>query len=339
MRFMINPARLILIVLAIFLSGCSQHFMRDMAANGMVSFGNEYIQPWFMASDDTDVLCAMGEGMTAMAFPMGPNVDQMIPMLTLASGMCAEERAREQELRYIRAMRQNNVEEAQDARTLQKRWRSLAAKRMYTGYQAGVRHFGVPGGECPMFKDDHEELAYMFALFVGLQAAQLDMATGAKVGVPLDIIPKSIKGLSCLPSDKYWGIPDAVEAVMAIMKANVSGDKETMQAHIKNLEIASLVGKSQGVRMVQMLEAALYDNLGDKEKVKAIIRDHVETKKRVAANPELKIIDEMATRGILLISDKMWTEATGQRTPFGKLGTFWDDPVISEDTPDIDDLL
>ena len=47
-------------ILIIATTGCS---VRDMAASGMVSFGNEYMSPWFMASNDTDVMCAMGEGM------------------------------------------------------------------------------------------------------------------------------------------------------------------------------------------------------------------------------------------------------------------------------------
>ena len=79
-------------ILIIATTGCS---VRDMAASGMVSFGNEYMSPWFMASNDTDVMCAMGEGMAAMTFPMGPNIDPMIPMVTLASGMCADEKAKE----------------------------------------------------------------------------------------------------------------------------------------------------------------------------------------------------------------------------------------------------
>ena len=122
MGFQTTFRRIASISLITLLSGCTHNMVRDMAGSGMVSFGNEYITPWFMASDDTDVMCAMGEGMGAMTFPLGPATDPMVPMLTLASGMCADERAKEEELRYIRAMRKNDAEEAQDARTMQKRW-------------------------------------------------------------------------------------------------------------------------------------------------------------------------------------------------------------------------
>lgn len=330
--------RMATVFLLVLLSGCTHNMVRDMAGNGMVSFGNDYITPWFMASDDTDVMCAMGEGMGAMTFPLGPATDPMVPMLTLASGMCADERSKEEELRYIRAMRKNDVEEAQDARTLQKRWAELAARRQYFGYQATVRHFGEPGSECPEFEDRNEEMSYLFGLLGGLQALQTDMNNGGTAGVALDVMPKVVKGLDCVNSEEFWGIPDAVQASVNVIKANVGGDRAAVDAGLKELRAASDRGKSQGVRMVQLMEAAVFNTMGDTEKAKAVIRDHVASKKQTAPNPELKIIDEMATRGIRLISDKMWTQATGQRTPYNQLGTFWDDRSESS-ALDIDELL
>lgn len=321
------------------LTGCTHNMVRDMAGSGMVSFGNEYIQPWFMSSTDTDIMCAVGEGMIPMTFPFGPNVDPMIPMVTLASGMCADEKAKEQELRYIRAMRKNDVEEAQDARTLQKRWIDLAARRQFTGYQAVVRYFGEPGDECPMFDDRNEEMAYMFGLFGGFQAFQADLTNGGTAGVPLDTLPKAMKGLSCLNSDEFWGLPAAIQAMVQIMKAKVGDDQADMADGYAKLEAASALGEQKGVRLVQMLEVTLYSMQGDEEKTKAAIRKHVKTIQETAPDPSLRLLDEMATRGIRLISDKLWTQHTGQRTPFNQLGRFWDDSLQPNNAPDIDDLL
>ena len=39
---------------------------------------------------------------------------------------------------------------------------------------------------------------------------------------------------------------------------------------------------------------------------------------------------------MLAISDRMWSEAVGYRTPMGALGTFWDDTPVNAN---IDDLL
>lgn len=327
-----------LISLAALMSGCTHNMVRDMAGSGMVSFGNDYITPWFMASEDTDVMCAMGEGMGAMTFPLAPATDPMVPMLTLASGMCADERSKEEELRYIRAMRKNDTETAQDARTMQKRWAEVAARRQYFGYKATIRHFGEPGDECPEFDDRNEEMSYLFGLLGGLQAFQTDLANGGTAGVPLDTMPKVFRGLDCVNSDEFWGMPEAVKAAATIMKSNIGGDKTELAGGLDTLNKASELGKSKGVRMVQLMEATVYYTMGDVEKTKAVIRDHVNTKKTTPANPDLKLLDEMATRGIKLISDKMWTQATGQRTPYNALGTFWDDKAESTGL-DIDELL
>lgn len=323
---------------AIALAGC-QNMVRDIAASSMVSFGNDHIQPWFMASTDTDIMCAMGEGMVPMTFPMGPKIDPMIPMVTLASGMCADEKSKEQELRYIRAMRKDDVEGALDARTMQKRWSDLAARRQYFGYQAVVRYFGEPGGECPDFDSRHEKLSYMFGLFGGFQAFQADLSNGGTAGVPLDTLPKAIKGLDCLESDEFWGLPAAIQAMVQIMKAKVGDDAVDMADGYAKLAQAAAVGEEQGVRIVQMLEATLYSMQGDEEKTKAVIRKHVKTIQETPANPDLRLLDEMATRGIRLISDKLWTQHTGHRTPYNQLGRFWDDSLQQSDAPDIDDLL
>lgn len=321
------------------LSGCSQHLMRDTVASGMVDFNYDYASPWFMSSEDADVMCAMGEGMGGMIYPMGPNVDPLIPMLSLSAGMCADEKSKEEEMRYIRAMRRNDIEAAQDARTQQKRWLSLAAQRQYFGYQAMVRAYGEPGGECPMFKDKNNEMSYLFGLLVGLQAFQSDFATGGHVGVPTDTVSKVIGGIKCLDSDEYWGLPDAVSSMTEIMLAAAGDDQETLEKGYAKLAKAAKVGEQNGVRMVQALQAQLYAMQSKPEKAKQIIRDHVASTKRTAPNPDYKLMDLMATRTIRYISDKLWTQATGQRTPYGKLGTFWDDKPKLESGLDIDDLL
>ena len=47
----------------------------------------------------------------------------------------------------------------------------------------------------------------------------------------------------------------------------------------------------------------------------------------------------MATDMIVAISDRLWMENTGHRTPMGQLGTFWDDEKEAVETMDLDDLL
>jgi hypothetical protein len=42
------------------------------------------------------------------------------------------------------------------------------------------------------------------------------------------------------------------------------------------------------------------------------------------ANPNFLFLDKVATIQLQAVSDILWTEATGKRTPIGGLGTFWD---------------
>ena len=330
----------IALMLSVLLTGCAPKTMvRDTVASGMVTFNNEFATPWFLSSEDTDIMCGMGEGMGGMIYPMGPNVDVLLPMISLASGMCAYEKSLEQELRYLRAMRQNDVENAQDARTMQKRYMALSAQRQYLGYKAAVRAFGEPGEECPRLDDRNERMAYLMGLLVGLQAFQADFATGGSAGVSTDIVSKVTAGMKCIDSDEFWGLPDAIASMMDVMLAAAGDEGDKLEAGYARLQRAADVGERNGVRMVQALQAQLYAMQGKPEKAKQVIRDHVASIKRTAPNPDFKLMDLMATRTIRGISDKMWTKATGQRTPFGKLGTFWDDKPKLESGLDIDDLL
>ena len=81
---------------------------------------------------------------------------------------------------------------------------------------------------------------------------------------------------------------------------------------------------------------AAYGN-GDKEMTKAIIRDFAASSKTAKLDPNFKMMDAMAAQMIIGMSDRLWTEATGTRTPMGELGTFWDDKPKS--AGNIDDLL
>ncbi len=55
--------------------------------------------------------------------------------------------------------------------------------------------------------------------------------------------------------------------------------------------------------------------------------------------PAFRLLDEFTALQLQAISDRLWTEATGKRTPISGLGTFWDDPKKAVDTINIDDML
>lgn len=321
------------------LTGCSEHFMRDTVAGGMRDFNYDYSTPWFLASEDTDVMCAMGEGMGGMVYPMGPEVDPLVPMLSLASGMCADEKSKEAQLEHIRAMRRNDTESAQDALTRQQRWLAVAAKRQYFGYQSLIRAYGNPTEGCPEFKDDNYEFSYLNGLLNGLQAFQSDFASGGKAGVPNDTPSQVMAGLKCVDSDKYWGLPNAILAMTDITLAAAGGDSAKLQEGYDKVEKAAKVGEKAGVRMVHALQAQMYMMQSKPEEAKQVVRNHVNSIKRTASNPDYRLMDLMATRNVRAVSDLLWTRETGKRTPYGKFGTFAGEKPKLDKALNIDELL
>jgi hypothetical protein len=70
-----------------------------------------------------------------------------------------------------------------------------------------------------------------------------------------------------------------------------------------------------------------------------VIREHAESVQNTPANEDWRFVDAMATDMIVAVSDRLWVENTGHRTPMGQLGTFWDDQREEVETMDLDDLL
>ncbi len=75
---------------------------------------------------------------------------------------------------------------------------------------------------------------------------------------------------------------------------------------------------------------------GDNERLRDAIRNFAANGDNV--DPQYMMMDTIAGVLVTGLSDLMWTENTGKRTPIGALGTFWDDEP-EESGVDIDDLL
>ena len=118
------------------LSGCSQ--VIKTGANVALGFTENHIVPPILAMDDAEMICNTGNSLTPAIMAtkdMGADPTRVAVLMYSASGMCAEQKALDAELRYLRASKSNQVTEAQDARIEQKRWSAVAAQRQYAGYQ------------------------------------------------------------------------------------------------------------------------------------------------------------------------------------------------------------
>jgi len=320
------------------LSGCMNTAYR-IAGNQMMTFGKKEMVPYLLTYDDTAMACASGEALTPLLMTfeaVGSDPNQMAIMVYIAAGMCAEAIALDNELRFLRAAQQGNITEAQDARIAQKRAHALAAQRQYTAYKRFVMHYGeMPQGKCPKNLDsDFDQLMFIVGLVAGVQAVLNDTQSDQSVGVPRDIAAKVERLAACVDSNKWWGLPQGIRAalwnILPMLQPQGAKPMETLARVAKQ-------GERQGVRLGHAIWAlAAYGN-GDKELTKNIIRDFAAAGRTAKLDPNFRMMDAMANDMMMSMSDRLWTEATGTRTPMGGLGTFWDDKPKS--AGNIDDLL
>lgn len=331
---------LVALALVLALLGGAVKLLVQHSAGRLVDYAETRATSYMLQADDLDQGCVMAEAFSLLL--PGLREIRISPyrleiLFGFLTGMCAELKASEQELRYLRAVFNRNMTDAQDARILQKRYLHLAAIRQLKGYRNLVRVFPRKiGNGCPHFTRDSEEFYWLVGLMNGLQAVLNDLVSEGSADVPLDIGHRVGRGASCLDNEKWWGMPDAIRAALWINSLNTIPENVDPFA-VLNRSVET--GIRQGVRITEVIMARLYAGLGDTAKVRAIIRDSASAEHDSVASDEFRFLDTLATAKLLAISDAMWTEATGKRTPVGGFGTFWDDRHDGKDSIDISDIL
>ena len=330
----------IVLILTLLMFLASVTLVVNYSGKLLVGFIEDYAVPYVLKTDDVGMGCVMAEALT-LVIPSFAQINASPHKLAIIfgflSGSCSEFKAWDEELRYIRAIHEKNVTEAQDARIAQKRYLNLAARRQLKGYRnLELAYAEIPGNDCPDFDSWNEEFYWLVGLMDGLQAVLNDLASEGSANVPLNISLKVGRGAGCLNNKKWWGIPNAIQA--AIWVSFPSYKPEGIES-LTMLDESVHIGLQKGMRIVQVIAAKIHIGLGDSERIKEIIRDNVDTRSRISTNPDFLFLDQVATIQLQAISDLMWTEATGKRTPIGGLGDFWDDPDNTVDTVDILDIL
>ncbi|MBW4934836.1 hypothetical protein [Marinobacter sp. F4206] len=324
------------------LSGCGavNNMLYKTTGDVMQGFSRDHTVPYLLESSDLAMGCAMSEATAPLLMSFGrvtSEPDQLAVMLYLSAGGCAEEKAREFELDGLAAMHAMKANEAEDALIRQQRAYVLASERYFKSWKHHNAYYGEPGtGECPDFDDDKDEFIYMAGLLSGLQALNAQVQSTSSIGVPANVGSIVARATSCLENDKWWGAPMALRATVWAM---IPGAQPQGEDAFERLAIADEQGEAAGVRLPHVFHAIAAINKGDEAMVKSVIRDHAQSLEETPADADWRFVDAMATNMIVAISDRLWVENTGHRTPLGQLGTFWDDQKAEVDTMNLDDLL
>ncbi|MDS1310876.1 MULTISPECIES: hypothetical protein [Marinobacter] len=324
------------------LSGCGviNNMMYKTTGDVMQGFSREHTIPYLMESGDLAMGCAMSEATAPLLMSFGrvtDEPDQLAVMLYLSAGGCAEDQGREHELAALAAMYERKGNAAEDAMIRQKRAYALASKRYLKSWQHHNTYYGESGtGECPDFDDDLDEFIYLAGLLSGLQALNAEIQSTSSIGVPKNVGSIVARASSCLENDKWWGAPMALKATVWAM---IPGAQPEGEDAFDRLAMTDRLGEEAGVRLSHVFHAIAATNKGDEAMVKSVVRRHAESLKEQPANAEWAFVDAMATNIIVSISDRLWVENTGHRTPLGQLGSFWDDQQKEVETMDLDGLL
>ncbi|GAA5125237.1 hypothetical protein [Alloalcanivorax gelatiniphagus] len=332
----IRSSRLVLAGgMVVALSGCAMIW--KSTGDILVTFGEAEMAPYLFTYDDIRMGCMTGEAQTPllMSFAEVGSWPEKLGVLTFTTAaVCMQQQALEEELRYHREVRAGNVSSAQDARIAQKRLSAVAAKRLYKAYTLMNEKFGpLEEGQCPYLRKDLDELVWLVGNISGVQALVADGAADGTVGVPRDIVAKVERRMKCLDNEKWWGAPMGVRAtIWSILPQLAPEGAEPW----KVLHESEQMGFEQGVRLGSAFYAMSAYSKGDNERLRDAIRNFAANGDNV--DPQYMMMDTIAGVLVTGLSDLLWTENTGKRTPIGALGTFWDDEP-EESEVDIDDLL
>lgn len=328
---------------AFLLSGCSQ--VIKGGASVALGFAERHIVPPIIAMDDADMACASGNATTPLIMAtkaMGADPAKMGVLLYTSAGICAENNSLDAELRYMRAAKANQIEEAKDARIEQKRWAEIAARRQYASYLLFAEHYQTKykvklGEQCPSMKTDLNKTIYLMGLLSGLQAVTNDINSGGTLNVPKDIAAVVERGMTCLDNEQFWGAPNAVRAAVWTLLPGADQGKPDPWQVMKN---SAAIGEREGVRLPHALYIIAAQATGDDTKIRDALRTYGKSLgEDKPVNKTYRLVDAIARQMIQNASDRYWTENTGMRTPQDGYDRFWDESAVDDSGLSLDGLL
>ncbi|MES1940786.1 hypothetical protein T5B8_11107 [Salinisphaera sp. T5B8] len=322
--------------LVVALSGCG--LIYKPTGHVLAHYSQDEVVPYVIGSGDLDLsACGTGMGQHQLLASFGRVIGRPSNVLlntSLLAGLCSEAEAQEEQLRFARALREGNTEEARDARVESQRLFRRTALRRYAVYRDTVDAFGELGnGECPSLGNDVEEFEYMVGTLTSVQALLSDIQASSSVGVPQDVAARAGRATECMDNEKWWGVPNALQAVVWL---SVPGTAPEGSDAWTQLTEAADYGESKGMPMAAMLYALAGYGQSDEAREKQGIRQVAKIYNAGDGPPDYMILSEVAYAQALYLSDRIWTRETGQRTPFLALGDFPGDDDSSESDSNFD---
>ena len=321
------------------LAGCGAIY--KPTGSVLAHYSQDHVVPHVLGSGDLDLSACgtgMGQHQLLASFSRVNEAPARVLLNTnLLAGLCSEAQAREAQLRFQRELRNGNTAAARDARVESQRLFRRTALRRYAAYRHTVDAFGELGdGHCPSFDSETEKAEYLIGTLTSVQALLSDIQASSSVGVPQDVAARAGRASECMDNEQWWGIPNALQAVVWL---SVPGSAPDGVDPWNQLEDAADLGEAAGMPMAAMLYAIAGYGQSDAQREREGIRQVARIYNDGIGPKDYLILGEVAYAQALYLSDRIWTQETGKRTPFLALGEFpGEDSDAGSDT-DIEGLL
>lgn len=328
---------------ALLLSGCG--LIYKPVGHTLNHYSLDEVIPYTLASGDLNKSsCGTGMGLAQLSGSFSRVINRPSRLLVLVNttaAFCSEAKAQKYHLLVKRNLHNNRSEVAQDNRIAAQRWERTTALRRYQVYKDTVKAYGEIGdGQCPDLSNemgtDLDQLTYLVGVLTGVQGLLNDIQANSSVGIPQDIAAKAGRASHCMDNRQWWGVPKALEAVVWLSVPGNAPDDAKPWAQLRQ---SAAIGKADGIALAPMLFAVAAYGQSDTAKQKEAIKIVADTYNSKNVPSKYLLLNQIAYRESEYLSDQIWMEANGHRTPLGALGSFPGDNASSSSNIDAGDLL
>ncbi len=289
------------------------------------------LSPGMLATADVPQACAAGRALSPVVVALGhgkPVKKQALrasSLTLLAAGMCPEIEIWEAELAAGAidfapgGDPKARVAAMKDGLYRTRRLHTEAARRYFAAFTAAQGAFGAPTDsvDCPQKLQPREELLYLLSLTAGLLAYVHDSRAERVVGVPGGIPQEVARGAACVDTEKYWGVPRALQAAVW---ASVPGAAPAGTDPWAILETAAGQGEGRGVWLGRALQAQVALDADKEELHRHAVTAHFAARAQGTGLAEVRLLNDFAERMVVFFSDRLWVREAGHRMPSGPPG-------------------
>lgn len=343
MRRSLAKSTLVAAAGAALLSGCG--LIYKPVGHTLNHYSLDEVIPYTLGSGDLDKSsCGTGLSLAQLTGSFSRVINRPARLLVLVNttaAYCSEAEAQKYHLLVQRNLHSGQTDVAQDNRIVAQRWERTTALRRYQAYKDTMTAYGDIGdGQCPDLRNemgtDLDQLTFLTGVLTGVQGLLNDIQANSSVGIPQDIAAKAGRASQCMDNRKWWGVPKALEAVVWL---SVPGNMPDGADPWAQLRQSAAIGQADGIALAPMLYAIAAYGQSDTAKEKEAIKLVADTYNGKNVPSQYLLLNQIAYSEALYLSDQIWMEAEGHRTPLVALGSFPGDSSASSSDFDAGDLL